>query len=94
MLSLSLPVVGWLVHQPNNYTAIRQVTNIKRETKDWLGGLSSNWGISVNHVTMPSEEDHEEEGLELEEVLEGTPEDEERNPDEEEHGLGYPTQHH
>ncbi|RMC14823.1 hypothetical protein DUI87_06999 [Hirundo rustica rustica] len=49
---------------------------------------------TVNHVTMPSEEDHEEEGLELEEVLEGTPEDEERNPDEEEHGLGYPTQHH
>ncbi|RMB99839.1 hypothetical protein DUI87_23617 [Hirundo rustica rustica] len=48
----------------------------------------------VNHVTMPSEEDHEEEGLELEEVLEGTPEDEERNLDEEEHGLGYPTQHH
>ncbi|RMC09744.1 hypothetical protein DUI87_13531 [Hirundo rustica rustica] len=48
----------------------------------------------VNHVTMPSEEDHEEEGLELEEVLEGTPEDEERNPDEEEHELGYPTQHH
>ncbi|RMC19041.1 hypothetical protein DUI87_03645 [Hirundo rustica rustica] len=47
-----------------------------------------------NHVTMPSEEDHEEEGLELEEVLEGTPEDEERNPDEEEHELGYPTQHH
>ncbi|RMB97362.1 hypothetical protein DUI87_26177 [Hirundo rustica rustica] len=33
----------------------------------------------VNHVTMPSEEDHEEEGLELEEVLEGTPEGEERN---------------
>ncbi|RMC13059.1 hypothetical protein DUI87_10589 [Hirundo rustica rustica] len=49
---------------------------------------------TVNHVTMPSEEDHEEEGLELEEVLEGTPEDEERNPDEEEHELGYPTQHH
>ncbi|RMC05551.1 hypothetical protein DUI87_18747 [Hirundo rustica rustica] len=50
-------------------------------------------GKTVNHVTMPSEEDHQEEGLELEEVLEGTPEDEERNPDEEEHRLGYPTQH-
>ncbi|RMC21985.1 hypothetical protein DUI87_02856 [Hirundo rustica rustica] len=50
-------------------------------------------GKTVNHVTMPSEEDHEEEGLELEEVLEGTPEDEERNLDEEEHELGYPTQH-
>ncbi|RMC19948.1 hypothetical protein DUI87_03516 [Hirundo rustica rustica] len=50
--------------------------------------------FEFNHVTMPSEEDHEEEGLELEEVLEGTPEDEERNPDEEEHRLGYPTQHH
>ncbi|RMC22112.1 hypothetical protein DUI87_02985 [Hirundo rustica rustica] len=49
--------------------------------------------LMVNHVTMPSEEDHEEEGLELEEVLEGTPEDEERNLDEEEHELGYPTQH-
>ncbi|RMB97334.1 hypothetical protein DUI87_26149 [Hirundo rustica rustica] len=46
----------------------------------------------VNHVTMPSEEDHEEEGLELEEVLEGTPEGEERSPDEEEHGLGQPNQ--
>ncbi|RMC21424.1 hypothetical protein DUI87_02290 [Hirundo rustica rustica] len=34
-------------------------------------------GDVVNHVTMPSEEDHEEEGLELEEVLEGIPEDEE-----------------
>ncbi|RMC13779.1 hypothetical protein DUI87_08861 [Hirundo rustica rustica] len=51
-------------------------------------------GDVVNHITMPSEEDHEEEGLELEEVLEGAPEDEEGNPDEEEHGLGYPTQHH
>ncbi|RMC22086.1 hypothetical protein DUI87_02958 [Hirundo rustica rustica] len=82
------------------------VGNLKRETEDWLGGLFANWGISgwvssiiktvllFNHVTMPSDEDHEEEGLELEEVLEGTPEDEERNPDEEEHGLGYPTQHH
>ncbi|RMC12208.1 hypothetical protein DUI87_11344 [Hirundo rustica rustica] len=49
--------------------------------------------IKLNHVTMPSEEDHEEEGLELEEVLEGTPEDEERNLDEEEHELGYPTHH-
>ncbi|RMC14987.1 hypothetical protein DUI87_07166 [Hirundo rustica rustica] len=50
-------------------------------------------GDVVNYVTMPSEEDHEEEGLELEEVLEGTPEDEERNLDEEEHEMGYPTQH-
>ncbi|RMC22175.1 hypothetical protein DUI87_03048 [Hirundo rustica rustica] len=49
---------------------------------------------SVNDVIVLTEENHEEEGLELEEVLEGTPEDEERNPDEEEHRLEYPTQHH
>ncbi|RMC11183.1 hypothetical protein DUI87_12096 [Hirundo rustica rustica] len=122
------------------HAAIRQmremVTNIKKETDDWLSGLFSNWGISgwvssilktvllclfvlllviltfsllkrmlhylisaathspsINHVIAPPEEDPEEEGLELEEVLGGAPEDEGRNPDEEEHGLGYPTQH-
>ncbi|RMC17353.1 hypothetical protein DUI87_05934 [Hirundo rustica rustica] len=75
-------------------------------TDDRLSGLFTNWGISgwvssiiktvllFNHVTMPSEEDHEEEGLELEEVLEGAPQDDGEDPDEEEHGLGYPTQHH
>ncbi|RMC19196.1 hypothetical protein DUI87_03801 [Hirundo rustica rustica] len=87
------------------------VSNIKRETDDWLSGLFSNWGISswvskmllnlisttahspsVNQVIMLTEESPEEEGLGLEEVLEGTPEDE-RNPDEEDHGLGYLTQH-
>ncbi|RMB99727.1 hypothetical protein DUI87_23729 [Hirundo rustica rustica] len=123
------------------HTAIRQmgemVTNIKRETDDWLSGLFTNWGISgwvssiiktvllclfvlllimlafgllkrmlynlisatthsplINHVIVPTEESPEEEGLELEEVLEGAPEDDGRDPDEEEHGLGYPTQHH
>ncbi|RMC21301.1 hypothetical protein DUI87_02162 [Hirundo rustica rustica] len=123
------------------HTAIRQmqdmVTNIKRETDDWLSRLFTNWGISgwvssiiktvllclfvlllimltfgllkrmlynlisatthspsVNHVIAPTEESPEEEGLELEEVLEGAPEDGGRDPDEEEHGLGYPTQHH
>ncbi|RMC19597.1 hypothetical protein DUI87_03156 [Hirundo rustica rustica] len=123
------------------HTAIRQmremVTNIKRETDDWLSGLFTNWGISswvssiiktvllclfvlllimlafgllkrmlynlisatthspsVNHVIAPTEESPEEEGMELEEVPEGAPEDDGRDPDEEEHGLGYPTQHH
>ncbi|RMC09648.1 hypothetical protein DUI87_13434 [Hirundo rustica rustica] len=123
------------------HTAIRQmqemVTNIKRETDDWLSGLFTNWGISgwvssiiktvllclfvllliilafgllkrmlynlisatthspsINHVIAPTEESPEEEGLELEKVLEGAPEDDGRDPDEEEHGLGYPTQHH
>ncbi|RMC03398.1 hypothetical protein DUI87_20595 [Hirundo rustica rustica] len=47
---------------------------------------------TINHLVTPPE-DPEEEGLELEEVLEGAPEDEGRNPDEEDHGLGYPTQH-
>ncbi|RMC20508.1 hypothetical protein DUI87_01359 [Hirundo rustica rustica] len=123
------------------HTTIRQmremVTNIKRETDDWLSGLFTNWGISgwvssiiktvllclfvlllimlafgllkrmlyniisatthspsVNHVIAPTEESPEEEGLELEEVPEGAPEDDGRGLDEEEHGLGYPTQHH
>ncbi|RMB93964.1 hypothetical protein DUI87_29549 [Hirundo rustica rustica] len=49
---------------------------------------------SVNHVIVPTEESPEEEGLELEEVLEEAPEDDGENPDEEEHELGYPTQHH
>ncbi|RMB97109.1 hypothetical protein DUI87_26393 [Hirundo rustica rustica] len=49
---------------------------------------------SVNHVIAPTEESPEEEGLELEEVVEGALEDDGRGPDEEEHGLGYPTQHH
>ncbi|RMC22177.1 hypothetical protein DUI87_03050 [Hirundo rustica rustica] len=49
---------------------------------------------SVNHVIVPTEESPEEEGLELEEVLEEAPEDDREDPDEEEHGLGYPTQHH
>ncbi|RMC20035.1 hypothetical protein DUI87_00881 [Hirundo rustica rustica] len=49
---------------------------------------------SVNHVIVPTEESPEEEGLELEEVLEGAPEDDGDDPDEEEHGLGYPMQHH
>ncbi|RMC10221.1 hypothetical protein DUI87_13022 [Hirundo rustica rustica] len=48
---------------------------------------------TVNHLAMSSPEDPEAEELELEEGLGGAPEDEEgRNPDEEEHGLGYPTQ--
>ncbi|RMC01265.1 hypothetical protein DUI87_22214 [Hirundo rustica rustica] len=110
------------------------VSDIKRETDDWLNGLFTNWGLlgwassivktlllcsfiillvmlafgllkrmlynlvatthspTINHLVSPPE-DPEEEGLELEEVLEGTPEDEGRNPDEEDHGLGYPTQH-
>ncbi|RMC21045.1 hypothetical protein DUI87_01901 [Hirundo rustica rustica] len=49
---------------------------------------------SVNHIIVPTEESPEEEGLELEEVLEEAPEDDGEDPDEEEHGLGYPTQHH
>ncbi|RMC20902.1 hypothetical protein DUI87_01755 [Hirundo rustica rustica] len=49
---------------------------------------------SVNHVIVPTEESPEEEGLELEEVLEGAPEDDGEDPNEEEHGLGYPAQHH
>ncbi|RMC16569.1 hypothetical protein DUI87_06506 [Hirundo rustica rustica] len=49
---------------------------------------------TVNHVIAPTEESPEEEGLELEEVLAEAPEDDGRGPDEEEHGLGYPTQHH
>ncbi|RMC14795.1 hypothetical protein DUI87_06971 [Hirundo rustica rustica] len=44
---------------------------------------------SINRVSTSPEE----EGPELEEVLEGTPDEDGRNPDEEEHGLGYPTQH-
>ncbi|RMB99539.1 hypothetical protein DUI87_23792 [Hirundo rustica rustica] len=44
---------------------------------------------SINRVSTSPEE----EGLELEEVLKGTPDEDGRNPDEEEHGLGYPTQH-
>ncbi|RMC17219.1 hypothetical protein DUI87_05797 [Hirundo rustica rustica] len=61
------------------------------------------WGRGYACVSTPMgprwipakwlEESPEEEELELEEVLEGTPEDDERNPDEENHGLGYPTQH-
>ncbi|RMC21241.1 hypothetical protein DUI87_02100 [Hirundo rustica rustica] len=49
---------------------------------------------TVNHIIVPTEESPEEEGLELEEVLEEAPEDDGEDPDEEEHGLGYPTQHH
>ncbi|RMC16294.1 hypothetical protein DUI87_08510 [Hirundo rustica rustica] len=49
---------------------------------------------SVNHIIVQTEESPEEEGLELEEVLEEAPEDDGEDPDEEEHGLGYPTQHH
>ncbi|RMC18211.1 hypothetical protein DUI87_05092 [Hirundo rustica rustica] len=49
---------------------------------------------SVNHIIVPTEESPEEEGLELEEVREEAPEDDGEDPDEEEHGLGYPTQHH
>ncbi|RMC20753.1 hypothetical protein DUI87_01605 [Hirundo rustica rustica] len=49
---------------------------------------------SVNHVIAPTEESSEDEGLELEEVLEEATEDDGEDPDEEEHGLGYPTQHH
>ncbi|RMC16204.1 hypothetical protein DUI87_08418 [Hirundo rustica rustica] len=49
---------------------------------------------SVNHIIVPTEESPEEEGLELEEVLEESPADDGEDPDEEEHGLGYPTQHH
>ncbi|RMC21104.1 hypothetical protein DUI87_01961 [Hirundo rustica rustica] len=49
--------------------------------------------FGINHIIAPTEESPEEEGLELEEVLEGAPEDDGRDPDEE-HGLGYPTQHH
>ncbi|RMC22342.1 hypothetical protein DUI87_00654 [Hirundo rustica rustica] len=40
------------------------------------------------------EESPEEEGLELEEVLEEAPEDDRRGLNEEEHGLGYPMQYH
>ncbi|RMC22143.1 hypothetical protein DUI87_03016 [Hirundo rustica rustica] len=43
---------------------------------------------SVNHIIVPTEESPEEEGLELEEVLEEAPEDDGEDPDEEEHGLG------
>ncbi|RMC05578.1 hypothetical protein DUI87_17663 [Hirundo rustica rustica] len=49
---------------------------------------------TVNHIIVPTEESPEEEGLELEEVLEEAPEDDGEDLDEEEHGLGYPTQHH
>ncbi|RMC15991.1 hypothetical protein DUI87_08198 [Hirundo rustica rustica] len=49
---------------------------------------------SVNHIIVPAEESSEEEGLKLEEVLEEAPEDDREDPDEEQHGLGYPTQHH
>ncbi|RMB93716.1 hypothetical protein DUI87_29947 [Hirundo rustica rustica] len=49
---------------------------------------------SVNHVIMPTEESSEEEGLKLEEVLKEAPEDDGEDPDEEEYGLGYQTQHH
>ncbi|RMC09810.1 hypothetical protein DUI87_13597 [Hirundo rustica rustica] len=49
---------------------------------------------TVNHIIVPTEESPEEEGLELEQVLEEAPEDDGEDPDEEEHGLGYPTQHH
>ncbi|RMC18971.1 hypothetical protein DUI87_03570 [Hirundo rustica rustica] len=55
--------------------------------------VSTTHSPTVNHITMLSEEEPEEEGLELEEVLERTPDEDGRNPDEEEHGLGYPTQH-
>ncbi|RMC18089.1 hypothetical protein DUI87_04968 [Hirundo rustica rustica] len=48
---------------------------------------------SINHVITSPDESPEEEGQELEEVLEGAPEDDGQNPDEEHHGLGYPTQH-
>ncbi|RMC22156.1 hypothetical protein DUI87_03029 [Hirundo rustica rustica] len=50
---------------------------------------------TINHLVASLEDHREEEELDQEEVLEGAPDDEEeRNPDEEEHGLGYPTQHH
>ncbi|RMC15214.1 hypothetical protein DUI87_07398 [Hirundo rustica rustica] len=51
-------------------------------------------GYAFNHIIVPTEESPEEEGLELEKVLEGAPEDDGEDPDEEEHGLGYPMQHH
>ncbi|RMC16249.1 hypothetical protein DUI87_08464 [Hirundo rustica rustica] len=49
---------------------------------------------SVNHIIVPTEESPEEEGLELEEVLEESPADDGEDPDEEEHGLEYPMQYH
>ncbi|RMC21566.1 hypothetical protein DUI87_02433 [Hirundo rustica rustica] len=50
---------------------------------------------TINHLVASLEDRREEEELDQEEVLEGAPEDEEgRNPEEEEHRLGYPTQHH
>ncbi|RMC19212.1 hypothetical protein DUI87_03817 [Hirundo rustica rustica] len=49
---------------------------------------------TVNHIIVPTEESPEEEGLELEELLEEAPEDDREVLDEEEHGLEYPTQHH
>ncbi|RMC12106.1 hypothetical protein DUI87_11241 [Hirundo rustica rustica] len=50
---------------------------------------------TINHLVASLEDRREEEELDQEEVLEGAPDDKEgRNPDEEEHRLGYPMQHH
>ncbi|RMC03808.1 hypothetical protein DUI87_19561 [Hirundo rustica rustica] len=57
--------------------------------------VSTSHSPTINHLVASLEDHREEEELDLEEVLEGAPDDEEgRNPDEEEHRLGYPTQHH
>ncbi|RMC06403.1 hypothetical protein DUI87_15837 [Hirundo rustica rustica] len=72
--------------QEQNYRHVRPV-NMPDDWCEDTVEVTRPTSFGINHVTMPSDEDHEEEGLELEEVLEGTPEDEERNPDEEEHGL-------
>ncbi|RMB93983.1 hypothetical protein DUI87_29570 [Hirundo rustica rustica] len=73
--------------QEQNYRHVRPV-NMPDDWCEDTVEVTRPTSFGINHVTMPSEEDHEEEGLELEEVLEGTPEDEERNLDEEEHRLG------
>ncbi|RMC09876.1 hypothetical protein DUI87_13663 [Hirundo rustica rustica] len=61
-----------------------------------ISTMPEGWCDQTVEVVRPSTfgGSPEEEGLELEEVLEGAPEDDGQNPDEDDHGLGYPTQHH
>ncbi|RMB92340.1 hypothetical protein DUI87_31214 [Hirundo rustica rustica] len=55
--------------------------------------IATSHSPSVNCLNVTSESREEDTELEFKEALEGTPEDEDgRNPDEEQHGLGYPTQ--
>ncbi|RMC16698.1 hypothetical protein DUI87_06638 [Hirundo rustica rustica] len=70
---------------------IRKARIIKRMLLNLIS--TTTHSPSVNRIHLSPEGSPEEEGLELEEVQEWTPDDE-RNPAEEDYGLVYPTQHH